>query len=60
MIVIMEQTAKLAIFAILAGIGLIGLVVIETVSIQQHEVAAKGCANGSQPFFNSKGNCFHP
>jgi hypothetical protein len=48
----------LAIVAIAAAVGLLGLVVVETVNIPQQEQAlAKGCFG---PGFNaSQGRCFH-
>ena len=56
----MVNDITLAIVAVLATIGLLGLVVIETISVQQ-QAEAKGCESGpavSQAFNASKGRCF--
>ena len=59
----MEQTARLAIIAIGAAIGVIGVVVtletFVTPLLQQQEAEARGC-NRSVAFNASKGRCFHP
>ncbi len=51
------NTTTLAIFAIVAAMGLIGVVAIGVVSTPQ-EVTARGCNNG-MAFNASKGHCFH-
>ncbi len=51
-------TTTLAIFAIVAAMGLIGVVAIEIVSTPQ-EVTAAGCTTG-RAYNASKGHCFHP
>ena len=49
------------IVSIAVVVGLVGLVVVGTINTPHHIVKAKGgCVNGSKPFFNSKGSCFHP
>ena len=49
------------IVSIAVAVGLVGLVVVGTINTPHHIVKAKGgCVNGSKPFFNSKGSCFHP
>jgi hypothetical protein len=48
----------LAIFAIAAALGLLGVVAITIVTIPQ-EAEARGC-NNSVAFNASKGRCFHP
>ncbi len=56
----MVNDTTLAIIAIAAVIGLLGLVVVETISVQQ-KAEAKGCESGpavSQAFNASKGRCF--
>ena len=53
----MEQTT-LAIIAIVAALGLLGLVVAESVNIpKQQQAYAKGCTSGVA-FNASKGRCF--
>ena len=51
-------TTTLAIFAIVAAMGLIGVVAIQVVSTPQ-EAIARGCKSGV-PFNASQGRCFHP
>jgi hypothetical protein len=56
----MVNHTTLAIIAIAAVLGLLGLVVVETISVQQ-QAKAKGCESGravSQAFNASKGRCF--
>lgn len=48
----------LAIIAIVAAVGLLGLVVAETISVQQ-QAEARGCKN-SIAVNASKGRCFNP
>jgi len=57
-----ERNVSIAIIAIVAAVALLGIVlVMVAVTIPLHQQAeAAGCANGSQPFFHSRGNCFHP
>jgi hypothetical protein len=38
----------------------LGLVVIETISLSQQQVDARGCTPGSIPFNASEGRCFRP
>jgi hypothetical protein len=56
----MVNDTTLAIVAIAAVLGLLGLVVVETINVQQ-QAEAKGCENGravSRAFNASKGRCF--
>jgi hypothetical protein len=58
----MEQTTRLAIIAIGAAIGVVGVLAVETFVtplLQQQEAEAKGCRNGIA-FNASKGRCFQP
>jgi len=52
----MAQNQTLVIIAIVAALGLLGLVVVESISVQQQ--AEAGCGFFSHPFFKSKGRCF--
>ena len=54
---ISEKT--LAIFAIVAALGLVGVIAVETFLVQQ-EVDAKGCPPGFTGYNASQGRCFHP
>jgi hypothetical protein len=60
----MEATSTLALFAIVAAMGLIGVVAIEVVSTQQ-ATAAPGClstlprTNGIIGYNASKGRCYN-
>ena len=56
----MRNDTTLAIVAIIAAIGLLGLVLVETATPQALKAYAAGCVNGSHAFFQSKGNCYHP
>jgi hypothetical protein len=57
----MNRQTQLAIFAIVAALGVLGIIAVESISIpQQQQASAAGCQNGSHPFFQSRGNCFHP
>ncbi|MFL6469217.1 MAG: hypothetical protein ACJ71H_00030, partial [Nitrososphaeraceae archaeon] len=59
----MVNDITLAIVAIVAAVGLLGVVVVETINMpqqQQPQAYAAGCVNGSHAFFQSKGSCFHP
>jgi len=53
----MAQNQTLVIIAIVAALGLLGLVVVETISVQQ-QAEAKGCRFLSNGFFNSGFKCF--
>jgi hypothetical protein len=59
----MSQETTLAIIAIVAALGLLGLVVVESISIQQQAQAAQPPGRGCEftPGGNaSKGRCVHP
>ena len=51
-------TTTLAIFAIVAAMGLVGVVAIAIMSVPE-DAEARGCKN-SQAFNKSEGRCFHP
>ena len=51
-------TTALTIFAVMAAMGIIGVVAIEVFSTPQ-EATARGCKSGV-PFNASQGRCFHP
>jgi hypothetical protein len=57
----MVNDTTLAIVAIVAAIGLLGLVVVETINVQQ-QAEAKGCESGlpnsARGFNASQGRCF--
>jgi hypothetical protein len=53
----MSQETTLAIIAIVAALGLLGLVVVESISIPQQQADARGCNNGVA-FNASQGRCF--
>ena len=53
----MNTEAMIAIFALAAALGLLGVIAVDTISIQK--VDASGCKS-SVPFNASKGSCFHP
>jgi hypothetical protein len=54
----MQQQTMLAMFAVVATIGLLGVMVVESNSIpQQQQAYASGCNNGIA-FNASKGRCF--
>ena len=56
-----ERNISIAIIAIIAALGLLGVVAVTIVTIPlQQQAEAAGCQNGSHPFFQSRGNCFHP
>jgi hypothetical protein len=58
----MSQETTLAIIAIVAALGLLGLVVVESISIQQQAQAAQPPGRGCEftPGGNaSKGRCIH-
>ena len=52
-----KKETTLAIIAIVAALGLLGVVVVESISIPQHQAEAAGCNNGIA-FNASKGRCF--
>jgi len=54
----MSQETTLVIIAIVAALGLLGIIVVESISIPQQQAEARGCHNGV-PFNASKGRCFH-
>jgi hypothetical protein len=59
----MSQETTLAIIAIVAALGLLGLVVVESISIQQQAQAAQPPGRGCEftPGGNaSKGRCVRP
>lgn len=47
----------IAIFAIAAALGLLGVIAVDAINIQK--VDARGCNNGIA-YNASKGRCFHP
>jgi hypothetical protein len=53
----MSQETILAIIATVAILGLLGLAVVESISIPQQQADARGCTNGIA-FNASKGRCF--
>ena len=56
-LMLMQKETTLAIIAIVAALGLLGVVVVESISIPQHQAEARGCNNGIA-FNASKGRCF--
>jgi hypothetical protein len=59
----MSQETTLGIIAIIAALGLLGLLVVESISIQQQAQAAQPPGRGCEftPGGNaSKGRCVHP
>jgi hypothetical protein len=53
-----KKETTLAIIAIVAALGLLGVVVVETVNMpKQQQAYAAGCTNG-KAFNASKGRCF--
>jgi hypothetical protein len=57
LIMMQKKETVLAIIAIVAALGLLGVVVVESISIPQHQTEAAGCTNG-RAFNASKGRCF--
>jgi hypothetical protein len=55
--VMQKKETTLAMIAIVAVLGLLGVVVVESISIPQHQADARGCMT-SQAFNASKGRCF--
>ena len=58
----MKRESQLAIFAVIAALGVLFVIAVESISMmqQQQQAYAAGCVNGTKPFFHSGGNCFHP
>ena len=57
----MNRETQLAIFAIVAALGLLGVIAVESISMMQQQAYANGCesgAAGSLAFNASKGRCF--
>jgi len=54
---IISQETTLGIIAIIAALGLLGVVVVESISIPQQQADARGCTNGIA-FNASQGRCF--
>jgi hypothetical protein len=54
----MVNDTTIAIVAIVAAMGLLGLLVTETMNMPQ-QAFARGCGNGTNPFFKSRGHCFY-
>jgi hypothetical protein len=54
----MSQETTLAIIAIIAALGLLGVVVVESISIPQQQADARGCKT-STAVNASKGRCIH-
>jgi hypothetical protein len=52
----MNMEAMIAIFALAAALGLLGVIAVDAFTIQK--VDARGCNNGVA-FNASKGRCFH-
>ncbi len=55
----MDTEGAIMIFAIVAALGLIGVVLVEAVFILPQEADARGCSAGSSGFNASQGRCFH-
>ena len=53
----MSQEITLAIIAIVAALGLLVIIVVESINIPQQQADARGCTNGIA-FNASKGRCF--
>jgi hypothetical protein len=53
----MSQETTLAIIAIIAALGLFGVVVVESIRIPQQQADARGCTSGIA-FNASQGRCF--
>ena len=54
----MSQETTLAIIAIVAALGLLGTIVVESINIPQQQADARGCTNGGIAFNASQGRCF--
>jgi hypothetical protein len=63
-LMLMQKETTLAIIAIVAALGLLGVVMVESISIPQHQAEARGCVGGPAQngfaFNASNGRCFHP
>ena len=58
----MNRQTHLAIFAVVAALGILGVIAVESISMMQQQ-AYGGCERGTAPgtaFNASKGRCFHP
>ena len=55
----MSQEITLAIIAIVAALGLLVIIVVESINIPQQQADAAGCPPGGHAFNASKGHCFH-
>ena len=58
----MNRQTQLAIFAVVAALGILGVIAVESISMMQQQ-AYGGCERGTAPstaFNASKGRCFHP
>jgi hypothetical protein len=53
----MSQETTLAIIAIVAALGLLGIIVVESINIPQQQADARGCTT-SKAFNASQGRCF--
>jgi hypothetical protein len=53
----MSQEPTLAIIAVVAALGLLGIIIVESISIPQQQADARGCNNGVA-FNASQGRCF--
>jgi Flp pilus assembly protein CpaB len=54
----MSKETTVVIIAIVAALGLLGVLVIETISMPQQQVDARGCNRGV-PYNASQGRCFN-
>ena len=54
----MNTDTTLTIFAIVAALGLLGLIAVESITMPQQQAEARGC-NRSIAFNASQGRCFH-
>jgi hypothetical protein len=57
MLITQQSGAMIAIFALVATLGLLGVIAVDAFAIQN--VDSKAC-HSSVPFNASKGRCFHP
>jgi hypothetical protein len=53
-----KKETTLAIIAIVAALGLLGVVVVESISIPQHQAEAAGCPTSTPAVNASKARCF--
>jgi hypothetical protein len=53
----MNDNKSIAMVAIVAALGLLGVIAIETINLPQQQADAAGCTNGIA-FNASKGRCF--